>query len=359
MTRRLAAEGYILLSVLVAIVVITLLATAVASVSERAVSQAQSETDAFQAELDAMSTRETVLFLMATQRQTVAGLTVDNQINLSWGNARYEPEPGDPMATPPPIPIGNEIALDGTPYKGIGDTRFALQDDGGRFSINWTPNPLRQRFLDLIGVAPGLHSSLDDARLDFQDPDSAHRPGGGEMDDYAALGLPPPTNRPLQTPLQMRELKGWRDVIAPLSDADVVDLFTASGTAALNPNTAGAKALMMLPGMDETKAQRILAQRRQQPFLLQWELLGILGGALDDDSGLISLLPSGAGTLKLWNTAQGPISVLHLTLTPFDDAGQPWRIGFQITLPRNDDIDTLPARIPSTSLISEHDPAGS
>ena len=69
--------GFVLVAVLALLVVLSLLAAAVAVASQRAVAEAQLELDAFQGELDMLSTRDTLLFLASTQRMTLGGLTVN------------------------------------------------------------------------------------------------------------------------------------------------------------------------------------------------------------------------------------------------------------------------------------------
>lgn len=356
-SRSRGEHGFVLLAVLVVLVVLTLLAVAVATVSERALAQAQAESDAFEAELTQLSTRDTLLFLLATQRQTVAGLTIDEQVNLSFGNAVWRPDPDDMVQLPPPIPVGNEIPLDGTPLRGLGGTRFSLQDDAGLFSINWTPEPMRSGFLRGIGAEPSSWAGLEAKRLDYQDPDDRYRLGGAEAAQYLDAGLPPPANRTLLTPLALRRVMGWRDLLADWSDQDIVDRISASRVVVLNVNTAPADNLVMLPGADEASIARMLAQRRTQPFMLRWEFLSSFPLGLDEEAA-IGFLAVGAGNLKLWNNAGGPTRLLHWTLTPVDETGRPWRIDYEITLPRDDFQDTSPARTPATPLLAPQDPRG-
>ena len=64
-------SGFVLVAVLALLVVLTLLASAVAVASMRAVSDAQTDIDAFNGELDMISTRDTLLFMLSTQRMTL------------------------------------------------------------------------------------------------------------------------------------------------------------------------------------------------------------------------------------------------------------------------------------------------
>lgn len=77
--------GFVLVIVLTLLVVLALLAAATATSAERAIQAAQADADRFESELAMAGTRETLLYLLATQRQTVMGLTVND---LDSGRAR-------------------------------------------------------------------------------------------------------------------------------------------------------------------------------------------------------------------------------------------------------------------------------
>lgn len=349
-------SGFVLVAVLVALVVITILAAAVATVSGRAVAEATANADTFNAELAAVSTRDTVLFLLNTQRQTFGGLTVDDRMVWSVGGATAgRPEEWVLGDLPPQLPVGNEIRLDGSSYRGINGVNFALQDDSGRFSPNWTFNVYRPGFFTLLGVPAERWADLEARRLDYQDPDDLLRLGGAETPQYAREGRPPPTNRTLMTPLEVRRVQGWGEALGERSDAEVMALLTTARVVTVNVNTAPIPVLQSLPGVDAAKADRIVAMRRNLPFMLQWQFMDAFDIPMDD-SEPIGMLASGTGTLRLWHNAAGPSRVLHWTLTPTDEGGRPWRIDYEIVLPR--DTDETPARDPGSPLFAEPVPPG-
>lgn len=343
-------QGFILVVVLVALVVLSLLAGAVAVSSARAVREAQAEVEAFEEEVAGIGTRDTLLYLLATQRQTVGGMTLDDQVVLVAGQATaFPPEDGDaPLST---LPIGNEVKLDSTPYEGLGPVRFALQDDAGLFSINWSTT-FRPGLFDLLGVPVGARDALEAKRLDYQDADALHRLGGAEAPQYREAGLPPPSNRTLVTPLELRNVPGWREALAPFDDAEVMRLLTAARSVVLNANTATELSLRVLPGVDEATAQRIVALRRQQPFMLERRFTREFQLPVDEMAP-IGLLAVGYGTLALWHNAGGPVSLLHWTLTPIDEGGRPWRLDYEITLPRDEVADPNLVRPAPSPLLSE------
>jgi type II secretory pathway component PulK len=356
--RRNNAGGFVLVVVLVALVVITLIASAVAIVSERAVADVRADVDAFDAEVEMTGTRDTVLYLLSTQRQTYAGLTVDQQQVMSAGQAMVVTgSPDEDGETFSPLPVGNEIRLDGTAYRGLGAVQFSLQDDAGRLSPNWSAPMYWPGFLSLLHVPPGRWDALQATLLDYQDPDSLHRLGGAEAADYSARGLPPPSNRTLVSPLELRRVLGWDDILKDRSDTEIVSLLTAAHSAALNVNTAPVEALQTIPGVDAAKAERIVALRKQAPYALPWQFIQDFELPLDEMAP-IRLSAAGYGTLSLWHNAGGPVRLQHWTLTPADEGGRPWRLDYEITLPRDQALDPSLARKTETPLLSGPAPTG-
>lgn len=345
-------HGFVLVAVLVALVVITLLAAAVALVSARAVAEAQADADAFDGEIAMTSTRDTLLYLLNSQRQTFAGITVDQQMVWSSGQAIALREDVEERSGQSPLPIGNEIRLDGTPYIGVGPTLFALQDDAGLFSPNWASPMFRARFYEQRGALTSQWPGLEAMRLDYQDPDLLFRLGGAEADDYRSKDLPPPTNRPLVTPLEIRRVMGWDTLLADLDDAAVMSLLTVARTSTPNVNSAPAPVLRTIPGVDAQTAARMLALRDQVPFMLVWQLVQTFGLPLTDDDTL-RLFASHSGTLRLWHNVAGPVRLIHWTLTPYDEGGRPWRLDYEIALPRDEVTDTALARTTQTPLFAE------
>ena len=345
-----------LVAVLAALVVITLLAAAIATVSARAVAEAQADVTAFEAEVAMTGTRDTLLYLLNTQRQTFGGITVDDQVVWSVGQATAS-RPEDEFEEPSRLPIGNEIRLDGTPYLGLDGARFALQDDAGLFSPNWSFPMYRPGFFSMLGVPAEQWAGLEAKRLDYQDPDTLYRLDGAEAEQYAKAELPAPTNRPLVTPLETRGILGWGKPLAAMDDNALASTITAARTVQVNVNTAPKAVLRALPGVDEATAERIVALRHDLPFMLQWQFVDAFNLPLSEEDP-IGLLAVGYGTLKLWHTAGGPVQLVHWTLTPVDAGGRPWRLDYEIALPRDDVTDSAIARPTQAPLLAQPGPPG-
>jgi len=109
--------------------------------------------------------------------------------------------------------------------------------------------------------------------------------------------------------------------------------------------------------VDEETAKRMVALRDRTPFLLVWQLVQTFGLPLTDDDPLL-LFAANSGTLRLWHNAAGPTRLVHWTLTPYDEGGRPWRLDYEIALPRDDVTDTALARTTQTPLFAEPAAAG-
>lgn len=351
-------RGFVLVVVLVALVILTLLATAIATSSERAMQEARRNSEAFEAEVAMTSTRDTLLFMSTTQRRTFGGLTVDKQVVWSVGAAAAaRPSPDDDSGVLPMLPVGTEIRYDGTPYAGLRGARFALRDDGGRFSPNWAFEIFRPRFFEQLGVPAELHAEFEAKRLDYQDPDDLFRLGGAEKDDYVRFGMAPPTNRALVTPLELRRIMGWADALRSLDDRQITSRLTADRTVMINVNTAPPEVLQTIPGMKFEAARRVVASRQSLPFMLSWRFIDDFKLPLDELAP-IGFLATDSGTLELWHNAGGPTRLLHWTLTPTNEGGRPWRFDYSLVLPRDAALDQTPPRQVASPLFANPGPPG-
>jgi len=343
--------GFALLAVLVILVILSLLASNVALVSERAVRDAKQRIERETYARDAFSTRETLLYLLATQRVTVAGLTVDEQLRTSTGELR-------PISTEDleegvsSLPVGNEIRLDGTPYRGIGRVVFALQDGRGLISANWSPWFVRKNLAEQLGSPPRAWPDLESMRLDYQDPDELTRPNGAERRDYVGLGLRPPTNRPIVTPIELRGMVGWASLLQPLDDAELMQRMTTTWDVFLNVNTAPIENLTLVPELAPASASRAIDLRQLSPWTTTWSFADTFGLRREDVRDSLFLLPNGTGTLSLWDAGGGPVDLLHWTLTGADEGGYPWRLDYDFVLPRPEESAARSARTPPTELLA-------
>ncbi len=338
MNRRRAQAGFVLVATLGMLVVLSILAGTVAAITQRLRDDELERQRQLEDRIAMASTRATVFYLLATQRVTLGGLTVDDRVVLSLDQEYDERATGNEQIGI--MPVGNEVRLDGTVYEGLPGVHFSLQDDRGLIGINWAGDAIREAWLRQVVVGGQLGmpmTTLSNLLLDYQDPDSLYRLNSAEADAYAAAGMPPPSNRALATPLELRRVMGWREVLGATSDMQLVDAVTVVRSPTLNVNTAPVPVLASLPGVGKAMAERAVAARAVRPFALRSEFYGLLGAVpIGEDS--VALYPSASGTLKLWPGRGGQVEVLHWTLTPLDSGGSPWREDYEFSLPQDREL---------------------
>lgn len=348
-------HGFILIMVLAMLVVLALLASSVALISERVRDEQIDRQRQFQDALDMASTRATLGYLLTSQRMTFAGLTIDDQVLRTADEERMGDDETSKFSL---MPVGNEIRLDGTAYQGVGRIAFALQDDRGLIGVNWAWPPWIDRLLEQAGVAASVRNALSNQLLDYQDPDDLYRLNSGERDAYIEASRPPPSNRTLATPLELRRVMGWDEALSSFDDLAIIDTFTVARSPSINVNTAPARVLRTLTGVDAAAAQRIIALR-SVAALMDISVLGRIVGTMPPEYESLFLYPSGSGTLKLWSADGGTVRVLHWTITPLDDGSQPWHIrqpwhiDYEFTLAQPQHADQPVARPTQAAVFAE------
>ena len=332
-SRSMRNAGFALLMVLGALVVLTLLAGATATTVARLREAAMHQRAQLLGTIDAYSTQQTVLFMLVTQRMTFGGLTVNNSMvmNAQDQAMQMQAQPGVPVISF--TPVGYELRLDGTLYRGVGRADFALQDDRGRLSPNWALPGMMQGLMRELGVPIEERGKLTDRLRDYQDSGDLPLLNGAEAPAYAARKLPPPPDRPLLTPYELLRVMSWGKYLAPWGYSGITRNLTVARNVSINVNTASLRVLETVPGVTPDQAKRVLAMRALAP-LNSYPEAQVLLPSIPPDSGLLSLYPSSSGTLEIWPGEGSAGWLVHYTLTPFENDGSPWRIDYALRLAR-------------------------
>lgn len=340
--------GFILLTVLAILVVLVLLASAAATTADRVRADQQLDDARLAGQLDAHSTQATLLYLLATQRRTFAGLTVDDRIVYTPSELAQK-QHGDDVRTL--LPVGNELRMNDEVYTGLGSSRFALMTDAGRVNLNLNPQ-LLQNWLVQLKASPDEQARLTDTLLDYQGPGNFPRLNGAKAEQYQQKGLQPPPNRTLITPLELRRVMDWGKLLASVDDQTLLRTVTVVRNGSIDVNSAPLSVLMLLPGVTRGMAERVVALRNVQAFVDTATVYALLP-TLDQEAGSIGLYPSQSGTMEIWPDATGAGTLVHWTLTPFDDGRSPWQIDYELRLPARADADHAPAQQPQTPLLGD------
>lgn len=288
--------------------------------SRSQVEHARLDSERLQDEVSALETRDTLLYIAATREFTVAGLPVEPLAGDTVAMRKL-----DEMGAASRDPVGGELRLDGTLYRGRGDSTFAIQDEAGLFSLR-RPMPERlDRFLALEGVDKAKIPRLRDALLDYIDADDLNRLQGAERRDYERAKRPPPANRPLLLPSELGNILGW-DELPPEQLHRIIEHVTVLYAGASNLNTTPADLLpFWVPNCPEA-CDLIRKRREQRPFLNGQEAEALTLGRLSGDAAIdYRSVAEGILRLDVWGrTGRG--QRYHVRLTPLADQRGPWTI---------------------------------
>ncbi len=116
----------------------------------------------------------------------------------------------------------------------------------------------------------------------------------------------------------------------------------------ININTAPARVLLTIDGMNPELVERILARRKVQPFMTETAFFEFLGMRTSSDRG-VAVYPAASGTLKLWSANGGQVGLVHWTLTHLEDGQPPWREDYELIQsqyrPEGDTIHPVASRL--------------
>jgi len=344
-------KGFVLVTTLWILAMITIATTALALWTEQTLSLAREMQQKVQSEIDMQSTESTILYLLATQTFTVAGMTVTDYV--------YDPN-GD-LDSLPFLPVGQEIPLDDRPYYGHKSARFALQDERGLLSLNIVAlsselNTLlirrAVRLLGLLGVKAELREPLISKLRDYADTDNDYRLNGAEEQHYQQRGLLLPANRALLKPMECLRVFGWAEEKSLWKDGLWGQLTTTALAGGTNINTAPLLILKSIEGINATAAERIIESREEIAFFDTQTLSQSAGVYFSDDLFELGLnfYPSNFIRITLWHEKAEKMRQVHIQLTPLFDKGAPWIVDYAIELPLFDNYSKMTLNYAQTPL---------
>lgn len=164
-----------------------------------------------------------------------------------------------------------ENRFDGRPlvlsYKAPKGIKVRIYNLSGKINIAGLDQAkLTQLLEQQLGEGNKQIPELVDAWFDWTDADRLKRLNGAEDAYYQKEHLDyEPRNGALVSVDETRWIRGFNELFA---DIDVSTVFTLWGNrnGAVNPDMASRKTLLMLPGMDEKLADKLIKARKTSPF---------------------------------------------------------------------------------------------
>ncbi len=316
--------GFVLVAALWLLAILTIAASFFALWTQNVVTIIQSRQNDIQGEIDILSTKANLMYLLSTQRFTIAGLTIPDALpdfiasDNIWDNE------------PTVLPVGKEIRLDDTVYHGYGNAFFALQDEGGLINLNLANNPVLSRLLEELGIQYKLHAGLIDKLKDYLDRDDLHRINGAEAYHYEKQGLPPPTNRYLYYQTEVQNILDWSKHEVLWQNQQFKQLTHIWLAARPNINTAPELVLRAAYNITAESAKRIIQVRKTSPFHILRNVIELIQEPLDLDPEEFNFFPSHFFRLTLWYKGAKRMQQHYIMLTLLAAKTRPWETQYRM-----------------------------
>jgi general secretion pathway protein K len=142
---------------------------------------------------------------------------------------------------------------------GEGQVRVSLQDEAGKVDLNAASAALLEAVFLSAGAEPTEAQALAAAVEDWRDADDLRRPHGAEEAEYQGAGKSyGPANRRFES---IEDLNLVLGMSARLYERVAEHVTVFSGQSAIDPETAPAAVLAMIPGLGADAATAILQAR--------------------------------------------------------------------------------------------------
>ena len=313
------STGFVLVATLWVLAALTLLASYIDGVTVSRVERATAARSVLQAELDRRNTETTLIYLLATSRKNHRASIIDLEQRFVEFIDQQLPAVGDA-----------EIALNGQTYAGLGEIRFAVQDEAGLVPVNSPQTPLFAATLRHVGVSAQDAARIVARATDYVDLDADLSLNGAERFDYTRRGLPPPPNWLMASHLELKKVLGVEQMVTDAQWRRLRPVLTMRQGVGLNVNTMPPELVAALLDADDRAVAEIRAASIDGP--VEADLIMQLAGwrtALDTEE--LRTLPADHLRIATWR----PGSTAHVAgiqLTPYVD-GSPFRRDYRYTDP--------------------------
>lgn len=309
------AQGFVLVVTVWALAGLALLAAHIHGLVGRDLERALLAKQWIQDELDRRSTEATLLYLLATGRNSHQGLVLEEEQSF----APYEGRPserGDGVLT-----------MDGAAYAGLGNMRFSLQDETGLASVNAPREPALGAALQHAGISPADIRRVLPKIRDYIDLNQSMVLGGAEREDYARRGRPPPANFLMAGPMELQKVLGISELISPEQWRSLRPLLTPRPIIGYNFNLMRPEILAGLLEVDASRLANLLEERERSSVHRLSHVFVLTGRRPNINFDLVRMLPSRHLRISAWPAKGGRRTVRGIILTPAGEA--PWRTEYR------------------------------
>ena len=294
-------------------------------------------------EFDRLAIESVALYLASTRTASYRGLHTDRYTPPPLGSTAF-------LSTDGFVESGDELTLDGRPYKVRGGLILSIQDAGSLVSLRAERSGRLGKLLKGYGLPPSDIQRLLATLSDYIDRDEIPSLNGAESSDYERVGRTPPTNRFLVHPGQLHNILGWDRVDQMPGFLEEVTIYVAGRE---NYNTMTPRAMKTFY-LQESDVERVLTQRKDKSFTRLNEILEVTGELFERDPLAVTFLPSRYLILKIESPNRISGQKIGVTLTP-DSNLAPWEIDYREATnsleQEYDSIASVEPKVPPTILL--------
>ncbi len=272
--------------------------------------------------------RNELAFIFARRPYTFRGLQVGNFINKPKGDSFNDILNAD-------FTSDQMIKLDGTNYIMSSDRQYVVRIHDGKGLVNLNTVNLKylKNMFSVLEIPETSHNALADALLDYRDEDDFRRLSGAEENTYIDLGLYPPSNSFLVTPLEAQRILGWTNLKKLWDKHFEKPIITTCKSSGFNPNTASKEALStFIDGISYDNSDILVSLRKKIPFRNIRDVGDSIGLILNEQPFFFSFLPGRCFIIDLIKLETGEHTRFSLTLLP-RNTSQPWQIDYVYKIP--------------------------
>ena len=326
--RHERAKGFILPLTLWMIAIIGLLAATLNVWVAGTVANSRSLAQRTQLVLTQANFRNELVYMLGTRPSSYRGLEIGPKIGLVDSTDINALMVGATDS-------GRTLKFDGRSYVAENDPNMilAIQDGAGLLNLNATAPQNMRRALAALNVPEPRINRLIDTLMDYVDEDDLTRLAGAEKAQYERLGLLPPANGMLLSPLEAQRIIGWDSLDAIWESEMESPLLTTCQSPGFNLNSAPPRVLIAnIRGMTQDKADLVLAKRAQKPFRNIREFAAAADILITDEPFFYEFAPGRCVVVDMIDRLSEQHLRFSLTLEPRSQT-RPWRVDYATRIP--------------------------
>lgn len=228
------------------------------------------------------------------------------------------------------------IKLDGSVYKGYGETLIQVNDYAGLVGLNAVPNYHLSSLVESFENNLFVRQKLLNVLYDYIDFDQNIRLEGREQGFKSSGKIINPANDYLFTVDELKRVHGWKDWMQRYPSFHS-DWLSTNYRSQININTAPVELLSRVVRLSKADAINLVNRRNQKPFTDMDDVRATLNlsGTLDED--YFTFLPVDKVRWRIFSAGNRKLSTIAVLFTPMSVIS-PWEVDYRYQSERHFDI---------------------